>query len=308
MSKEQYLNLPLLQAQLPVFFQPWWLDTVSSNWDIALSQTSGGVINGVWPLAWDTRLGLRIARNPLLTPYLGPFFTQPLTPEQRTGVFETLWQQLPRRDNLDLETTVDFDRATLLEQKGCTVSEKITFEVDLDADEEQLFGAMHSNHRNLIRQAATLHTVAEGEAHLDPLIAMHKATFTRKNKPYPFPPAMIRDLVHTAIQHDSGCLWALKDGQDKTTATVFTVWDQRKMYLLLSANDPESAHPGAVRLLIWHAIKAARQKGLAAFDFEGSMDPGIAAFFRRFGGHQKTYLCASGNRSLLWKVKKTLLG
>lgn len=308
MSKERYLNLPLLQAQLPVFFQPWWLDIVSSSWDMALSQAGDGAVNGVWPLAWDTRLGLRIARNPLLTPYMGPFFTQPLTPEQQAGVFEELWQQLPRRDNLDLETTVDFHQVALLEQKGCTVSEKVTFEIDLSPEEEQLFSAMHSNHRNLIRQAAMLHIVTEGEAHLGPLIDMHKATFTRKHKPYPFPPAMIHDLVQTAIQRDSGCLWALRDEQDRITATIFTVWDQRKMYLLLSANDPASAHPGAVRLLIWHALKAARQKGLAAFDFEGSMDPGIAAFFRRFGGNQKTYLCASGNRSLLWKVKKTILG
>ncbi|WP_118951397.1 GNAT family N-acetyltransferase [Taibaiella helva] len=308
MNKEQYLKSSQLLLQLPVFFQPWWLDIVSDNWHITMAPGPAGTIAGVWPVALESKLGLSIIRNPLLTPYLGPFFLQSLTTEQQARVFETLWQQFPRWDSFDMETTVSFDRADLLQQKEIGVSEKITFEIALAPGEDALWRAMSSNHRNLIRQAEASHTIIENPGQTTRLLQLHRETFSRKNKPYPFVPAMIDRLVQCSHEQDSGSLWHLQDAQGRITAAIFTVWDRQKMYLLLSATDPEAAHPGAVRLLIWHAIKAARQKGLSVFDFEGSMDPGIAAFFRRFGGSQKTYLCASRNRSLLWKVKKKLLG
>jgi hypothetical protein len=40
---------------------------------------------------------------------------------------------------------------------------------------------------------------------------------------------------------------------------------------------------GAMSLLFWNAIKLASEKGLA-FNFEGSMIPGVERFFRSFGG------------------------
>ncbi|WP_118972374.1 GNAT family N-acetyltransferase [Taibaiella koreensis] len=308
MRKEQYLGSPLLLQQLPVFFQPWWLDIVSNDWQIALAPGPDGAPAGIWPVAREKKIGLAIARNPLLTPYLGPLFLQSLSEKEEAAVFEALWQQLPRWDSFDMETTVAFHQAALLQQKDFEVSEKITFEIGLAPEEDMLWRAMNSNHRNLIRQAESHHSVVEHTGSTERLLTLHRETFARKNKAYPFDPALIDRLVHTSREKNSGGLWYLQDEQGHTNATIFTVWDHQKMYLLLSAVDPEAAHPGAVRLLIWYAIKTARQKGLSAFDFEGSMDPGIAAFFRRFGGSQKTYLCASRNRSLLWKVKKTLLG
>ena len=311
-SKAEYLSRPELLQQLPVFFQPWWLDAVSRNWDIALAEDKGR-IEGVWPYARDSKFGFKLIRNPQLTPYLGPFFFYPeqlstaekVLFEQR--VFENLWQQLPRWDSFDLEATTAFENAALFLQKEFTTTGKITYELRLDQTEEQLWSALHSNHRNLIRQAEQCHEIVEGTDYLPGLAALHKATFQRKGKPYPFKPSMITRLVNESYKHNAGSIFAARDEQQRITASIFTVWDQEKMYLLLSTVNPEQAHPGAVRLLIFHALKAAKQKGLRIFDFEGSMDPGIAAFFRRFGGQQKTYLCATKNKSVLWKIKKTIL-
>jgi hypothetical protein len=310
--KEKYVSHPLL-AQLPVFFQPWWLDIVSDNWHVALAERDGRLA-GVWPYAVDRKLGFRIIRNPLLTPYLGPFFFYPddLSDNEREQVeqevFNTLWQQIPSWDSFDLETTTSFANSRLFIQKGFSCIPKITYENDLAAGETQLFKAMHSNHRNLIRQAESRHEIVTGEAYIPGLLQLHKATFHRKNKPYPFDPGITEALIRESIARGAGQLFAAKDTGNNITANIFTVWDREKMYLLLSTTDPETAHPGAVRLLIWHAMKTAQQKGIRIFDFEGSMDPGIAAFFSRFGGTGKTYLCLTKHQSLLWKWKKALLG
>jgi hypothetical protein len=312
-NKAKYLSLPELQERLPVFFQPWWLELVSKHWDIALADDDG-VITGVWPFSTDKKLGLKLVRNPQLTPYLGPVFFYPeqLTAEQRGSfeqeTFQKLWQQIPRWDSFDLEANLSFTNGALFSQKGFEVTNHITYEIDLQQSEEKLFSAFHTNHRNLIKQAAQHNTIVEGEAFLSRLLELHKETFTRKRKPYPFSTEMIESLAKESLKLEAGNLFATKDAEGNITACIFTVWDREKMYLLLSTVDLEHAHQGAVRLLIWHAIKTARDKGLKIFDFEGSMDPGIEAFFRRFGGERKTYLCASKNKSLLWKIKKTVLG
>jgi hypothetical protein len=312
-NKAQYLSLPELQQQLPVFFQPWWLDIVSNHWDIALVYNDD-IIAGVWPFSIDKKLGLKLVRNPLLTPYLGPLFFYPdhLVAEQKASfeqrTFQQLWLQIPNWDSFNLEAHLSFTNQELFNQKGFETTNHVTYEIDLQQPEEKLFSAFHTNHRNLIKQAVQHNKIVEGEECLPKLLALHKETFSRKKKPYPFDAGMIKNLATESIRLKSGNLFATMDEQNNITACIFTVWDREKMYLLLSTVDLEQAHQGAVRLLIWHAIKTARGKGLKIFDFEGSMDPGIEAFFRRFGGARKTYLCASRNKSLLWKLKKTILG
>lgn len=313
-QKAKYLSLVSLQQTLPVFFQPWWLDIVSSNWDIALAEDNG-MVQAVLPYCIDKKLGLTIIRNPLLTPYLGPYFIYPsenMEPAKKIAfeekAFNQLWAQLPRWDSFDVEATTAFENFMLFQHKGFSNAGKITYEIDLSQPEDVIFAAMHNTHKNLIRQAEASHEVLNGATYSQRLIQLHQETFRRKNKNYPFGGGLIQKLITTSEAKDSGKVFAAKDNQGNISAGIFTVWDKRKMYLLLSAVDADKAHQGAARLLIWKAIQYAKAKGLMEFDFEGSMDPGIEAFFRRFGGTRKTYFCFTQHQSKLWKLKKALLG
>jgi hypothetical protein len=294
-----------LQAQLPLFFQAWWLDIVSKDWDVLLVGEGNG-ITCVWPICKEQKFGLHIYRNPLLTPYLGPYFIHP--DREQATLFEKLWVQLPKWDSFDLEAGIDFQNDALFGGKGFDTRFKDTYVLSLGLTIEQLFSNIHSNHRNLIRQATDALSLEEDLKHLPVLLSLHKETFARKEKSYPFDAAMIEKLVVTSVQNNCGCLLSAMDASQKVIASIFTVWDKTTMYLLLSTVNINDAHPGAVRMLIWEVIKKAKALNLSSFDFEGSMDPGIAAFFRRFGGERKTYLCASKTNSVIWNLKKKLLG
>ena len=304
-NKATYIQSTLLHQCLPIFFQPWWLDIASKDWDMILAIENKQVL-AVLPICREKKMGFHLLRNPLLTPYLGPFFFQDA--DNESFLFQELWKQMPKYDSFDIETTTGFQYVGLFEEQGFDTKQKDTYILDLAVQTEMLYANINSNHRNLIKQATTSHTIEEKPEHISTLLTLHKITFERKDKSYPFDAAVIEKLITESIQKGQGCLLSAKDQAHHITASIFVVWDRETMYLLLSAFDINEAHQGAVRMLIWEAIKKAKALNIAYFDFEGSMDPGIAAFFRRFGGERKTYLCASKTDSPLWKLKKKLLG
>ncbi len=97
------------------------------------------------------------------------------------------------------------------------------------------------------------------------------------------------------------------DPAGKFQGILWLSFDGNKMYYLLSATAPD-ANRGTMALLTWNAILEAKKMGLCIFDFEGSLDAGIARFFQRFGGTKMSYDEFSITYSSLWKLKSKLLG
>ena len=71
-------------------------------------------------------------------------------------------------------------------------------------------------------------------------------------------------------------------------AAAFLVWDQHYLYYLIPAYDPAFNDSGASALLALEAMKLAREKHVH-FDFEGSMEKGIAEHYRQFGSSPTKY-------------------
>src|SRR5690606_17408040 len=175
-------------------------------------------------------------------------------------------------------------------------------------DAAQLLAGMHSNHRNLIRQAIQAHQICTGLEFIDSLIHLHRNTYRKKNITYPISKELLAGIIKAAIDKKQGEILVCKNEREQITAGIFIVWDTQFAYLLLSAGAGVGTHPGAVRLLIFEALQLAQKMGIQYFDFEGSMEPGIAAFFKRFGGVKKEYLEWKHYPSLLWRLKKKILG
>ncbi len=310
--KEKYRALEHLQ-EVPLFFQPWWLDTVCAAWEVALTEEQGRV-TGVMPYQVEQKAGLVIIRNPDMTPYLGPFFFYPakLKDPEKTGwedrVLKDLLDQLPRYDSCNILCLPGQNNFLSFYQQGFTYSSLLTYHIDLQQPEAALYAAVHKNHRNLIKQAQPLHTIDTGPSYLQDLLQLHYGTFTRKNKKYTYSRDFLVRMTEASLQAGQGKILVARDSDQRVVTGLLLLWDRHTMYLLISAVAKEAAHPGVVRLLIWEAICEAQRMGLRTFDFEGSMDPGIEPFFRRFGGSRQYYLYCIHHRSLIWKIKRTLLG
>lgn len=307
-SKARYIQFAE-QTALPLFFQPFWLDMVSDEWN-AIYAENNGEIQAVWIIATERKLGFTIIRNPLLTPYLGPLFFLPENLSenkkelQEEKLLSQLIQQLPRYDYLQAECVPGFNRFLILHQHGFSHTQRLTYYVDLGADEEKIWAQVASKQRSAIRQAGRELTLADAGKEHELFYSFHKDTLEAKGEKYPYTKAFFKKLFIAMQKQKRSYAKMAVNAYGEKTAMLFAVHDAEKMYLLLTAKNKQALHNGAVALLIWDAIKKAKELGLKIFDFEGSMDKGVEQFFRSFGGERNMYLQLSSNQSKLWKLKE----
>lgn len=313
MSQKEKYRVLSSKLSLPLFFQPWWLDVVSSSWDVAMVEEHGAV-TAVWPYNLDRKMGLTILRQPLLTPYLGPVFFLPAKEKpfgrwnQEDKLYKELWKQLPPWDFFEVECLPGYNNFLPFHHNGFAHSQRLTYILDLTPSEEELFAKMKSSQRSHIKQAAQELTIQNSEVSVDEFYSLYQNTFQRKGKQHFVSKKLFHKIITASANNSAGLLLSAKYADDTTAATIFACYDAECMYLLLSAVNAGKIHTGAVPMLIWEAIKKAKAFGLKKFDFEGSMDAGIEGFFRSFGGQRVPYLICTSYRSRVWKWKRALLG
>lgn len=297
------------QISLPLFFQPWWLDMVSNKWD-AVWVENNGKIQAVWVFTIERKLGLTLIRNPLLTPYLGPLFFLPenLSEKKKEQQEEKLLSQLlallPEWDFLQAQCLPGLNPFLIFHQNAISHTQRVTYYIDLREDENRLWEQVAGKQRYAIRQAERELTLADVGKEYEMFYSFHKDTLESKGEKYPYTKAFFKKIFIATQKQSASYARMAVNAQGETTAMVFSVYDAEKMYLLLTAKNKQTSHNGAVALLIWDAIKKAKELGLKIFDFEGSMDKGIEQFFRSFGGERNMYLQVTANRSRLWKLKE----
>lgn len=268
----------------------------------------------VWPVCRTKKYGLNLLRNPLLTPYLGPlfFYDDSVKPHKKITIqeklFEQLWQQLPTWSFFDMQCIPEYNNFLPFQHKGFSHTQRLTYEIHLSQDEENIFAAINATRRNNIRQAERELHIIEGITDLETFYAMYQNTLQRKGKNYSVTKHYFTNIVFAAIEHHAGQMFTAKDTLGKIHAIIFVVFDHQRMYYLLSAINPQQAHNGAVAMLLWNAIKTAKEKKLNIFDFEGSVDKGVELFFRSFGGQRQSFLSCSNTASPLWRWKQILIG
>lgn len=288
---------------LPLFHQPWWLDAVcDGKWDAAIVMHQDEIV-AVWPYQIEKKWGFRIIRNPLLTAYLGPVFLG----KEADDLLMKLWSQLPKATMLQWSCFPEFNRGNFFSSKKIECKKKRTFYINLMETEEQLWAKIFPKRKNDIRKAQQDLEVRQCEMDVPLFRHWHQRSFNEKGKSYPFSAVFLDEILNITYRKKSSFSLSAFDLQQNCIAQIWLGFDKQKMYYLLSATIVET-HRGAIALLIWNAIIEAKRMGLKVFDFEGSMDKGIANFFQRFGGEEKSYLDFTITHSHLWKLKQKLLG
>lgn len=313
-SNEAYRQLSTIHPRpLPLFAQPWWLDVVCpQGWDVAIAE-KGGAVTGVWPFALQRKMGVTLMRTPVLTPYLGPvvFFPEDLKSSNRDGfeheVIAALLAQLPAAQVCHLSMPPGLKQAGLFAAQGFEIAARQTFLLDLTLPEGVLLSCFKDSLRRGIRQAAHQYVVSQEPALLPQLHLFHKNTLAGKQQSQHHSEEMLAQLMNAAVAQQQSQLYAAHDLKGELQALLWNAWDKERSYYLMGARSPDSDSHRAMSLLLWQAIKDGQARGNKYFDFEGSMDPGVERFFRKFGGKRELYLVLKKERSWLWRMKSSIV-
>ncbi|MEO6758724.1 MAG: GNAT family N-acetyltransferase [Saprospiraceae bacterium] len=301
-NKTRYLNFCETRS-VPLHGQAWWLDAVCGpeQWDVGLAENAAGEMTGSWAYYTPNRMGLRMIRPAPLTSYGGPWLQYPANADQK----------LPSRYDFEQKTYSELLRqlppATIVQQNlypritnglpflwaGYQVHTRYTYR--LEASGIPLPNQMDSGTRNKILQAGRDFEIVLAED-FDRFWAVYQAANARR-KWKPVDQGLLLRIDQAAQAQQARYLFIARNrnsGQDQ--AALYITCDRQGAYCLLSGFRPETPLNQANYLLYAEVLRFCSDRGLA-FDFEGSLDPGVGHVFRKMGAQLTPYLQIwKGNR------------
>jgi hypothetical protein len=309
-------NQNLSNASL--FHEYWWLEAVTEGRFSEVEVSQGDYLAGRLPFVMTRRRGFRILGMPHFTHLLGPAVNSSDGKPQtrimnRLSTVGSLIDRLPRFDYFKQVIDPELDEGLALidglafQTHGFQVAHQYSFQIDCRADLDTLLARMHFKVRQHIRRAdekRSVETVDDPEKFLSFYVENLRKTNRVNYMSFDRFPVLFSECR----ARNCGVILAAVQPDGVPVAMTFLVWDDQKMYYLMSTRDTTVRDNGSVNLLIWSAMKRAHALGLS-FDLDGVSTEGTARFLSGFGGIIKTRLIVTKGERFYNAVQcvKTLL-
>jgi hypothetical protein len=289
-----------------VFEQPWWLEAVAPGRWGAVVARQGDQIVARLPYTQRRRFGLTTIVQPPLTQTLGPWlapmegkYARRLETEKK--LLGQLIEMLPPFDHFHMNFSPALTNWLPFHWAGFQASVRYSYRIEDLSDLDRVRSEFQEHVRRGIRRAESAIEVNH-DYPLDDLLRLDARTYARQGRKPPVSPELVRRLDAACAARGARRILGAVDAEGRTHAALLVVWDERTLYALINARDPELQTFGSNTLLYWEAIRLASEVS-RVFDFEGSMLEPIEHFFLGFGGRQTPYFSISKSgvkaRSLL---------
>ena len=282
-----------------IFDEPWWLDALApGGWDAVEVESDGHVV-ALLPYVRRVRRGIVSLVQPQLTQSLGPWIAPSvgkyssrlqLEKDRMTALLDALPPFHVFRQSFSPAIT----NWLPFYWNGFRSSVRYTYRLEDLSDPERIWSEFATNARGDVRKAEKQVEVRD-DLPFETFLELHAATYARQGMPVPVSDALLRRLDAAASEHGARTLLSAVDADEHVRAAIYVVHDSRCAYYLLSGRHLDFQRGGEPALLVWEAIKRARDTS-AVFDFEGSMIESIERFFRSFGARQVPYFRIEATR------------
>ena len=269
-----------------IFHESWWLDKATAGRYRQVEASLGGVTVGRLPYVEFREAGLTCIGMPTLTHFLGPaidYGPGNSTTRQLRGlsIVGDLIAALPQVSGgawLKLHGGVTDTLA--FQEAGFRTDVQFTTEIAPD-DEAVLWSRMRDKTRNVIRRAQERFTIEEDS---DPgrFLAFYVNNLRLRGLRNSYDMACVKSVIEECIRRRQGRIRVALDNHGGYNSAIFTVWDRKTHYYLMSTRASDAGN-GATSMLLWDAIKSAAENNLV-FDFDGARHGADARFFAGFGG------------------------
>ncbi|MBR1799755.1 MAG: GNAT family N-acetyltransferase [Bacteroidales bacterium] len=289
-------------SNIPLFQQHWWLQTVcqGKQWNVVLVEKDGRPVAAL-PYLLRHKMGLRLIIQPPLTQFCGPWLSDTLTPTEQIDYTQQLVERI---DNLNVHLYLQqcsplFTNWLPYYWHNYRQTTRYTYILPDISNPKDLRAAAYKERRKGLDAAASqLHT--DTDVNPQEFATMHQRYWQRRSGNDLLPEKFIVDVCTDALQRKQAMLWGLRNGSNSLVAARFVVYDNRCAHSLMSAISPDAPR-NSMSLLVWQMIDHLSSL-TQAFDFEGSMDPGIEHFYRSFGSVQTPFFRIGKARGIAAKI------
>lgn len=320
-NKERYAAWTATQPDLPIFMQPWWMDAVCAGkeWDVLLVYAPG-----VTEADTDTISGLKqiVAAMPYLLRHkwrfryvlmpqqtqIGGVWVNPDIPEdKKEQTYQHIAQDI-RQKLSDLHLDYYYQQypigskiAELLGGMGMQVRQRVTYRIEDTRDLLAIRQQWSKNKSRQLKKAESAGLVVDMNLRAEEFYRAHCAALREQGKSISYSREFLLVLERKAARAHRSQFIGIRTSEGKLCGAAWLVWDSRSMYYLIPFYSPKYKDTGVGALLVMESLRLAQSMGLS-FDFEGSMNRGIANHYRQFGSQPTTYYSVEWRRSWIFRL------
>lgn len=316
LSDEQYTRWCAETPSLPLYMQPWWLLAASGSEEMSVlctAETKEGDPMLMWPLFMPTRRHLIV---PPCCQFAGPLSDRSGAVGEETfdrdryiahlTAMQALGDALPTSLRyIEAHLPLDYWDWLPCETPAGVWRSSIAYTHLLDLTQclpQELYNSLI---RRKVRRAAILglRELWADETNVttcaDRLVELCRKSLQRSGGDR-LCASSLRRLVTAAVTRRQGALLLLLSPHtDEPVAGAFVAHHAGTAYYIAGGQERTPEGEDAMALLLDRLITWSRETGCHTFDFEGSMQPGIAFFFRSFGAVPHPYLRLQAGRQTL---------
>lgn len=310
-NKEQYTLWASSQPTLPLSMQPWWMDAVTAGkeWDVILVRKKDifpqednvqtaedeSPIVAALPYLFRRKWFMTYIVMPQQT-QIGGIYCPPPSEDESTDSVQLRYQKIvtfvvAKLAEMQLwyyyqQFPIGSPFPRLFKQYGFHVDERVTYRINDLSNLDKVIDAFSKNKKRQLQKALSLH--ADMTLTPEQFYQFHAQCMLKQKRSLSYSREFFLVLERKSARLNQSQILAIKDADGQLCAAAYLVWDQETMYYLIPCYNPDLKQSGASALLVLEAIKLAREKGVL-FDFEGSMNRGIAHHYRQFGSTPTAY-------------------
>ena len=254
----------------------WYLDIVADHWDTLILND----YEAVMPLPWRQKYLIKYIYPPVWTQQLGVFAVHEIS----EILVKDFLKAIPKKFR---KITIQFNSGNPL--SGENVTEKVNYILPLDKFYDTLFLNFRKDRKNRIKQNVDKNKLSENDFEIKKLITIFKTNYHNKIELSENDYLKLEMLVKKMnIVEDVSVKIILDKEKDVVKAGAIFVISKKRIVYLFSSQTDEGRNQNSLSAILNKVIKdnANTDKIL---DFEGSIIPNLADFFKSFGAKKESY-------------------
>lgn len=252
----------------------WYLDAVCDNWDCLVLEDYAMVM----PLPRRTKLGMDYIYLPCWIQQLGIFYRKELSAEIVLAFLKAIPKKFLLTD-IFFNAHNDFYPVNQIERMNYTL--------ELRQPYEALKRRYAKGRQSSITMAKSSGLICRDSLDLDLLIELHQSNYDKGRARSLEDLRCLKELFVQILAREKGRLILVYENGQALGGALFVMQAGRIIYLF-SAVSEAGREQQAMSFLLDNVIKEYSDT-VDILDFEGSMVPGIASFFRSFGAGKERY-------------------